>query len=76
MAYTETFYVGTSDNKVRKTTEPSREYFIPNGKKEGKAKYIIEVFGDNHKEVANKVRDMIDAANMSNDIFEIRIETK
>ncbi len=76
MAYTETFYVGTSDNKVRKTTEPSMQYFIPGGKKEGKAKYIIEVFGYNHKEIATKVRDMVDSADMSNDIFEIRIETK
>ena len=76
MAYTEIFYVSSSDNRVRKTTEPSMQYFIPDGKKEGKAKYIIEVFGYNHKEVANKVRDMIDAADMSNDIFEIRIETR
>lgn len=76
MAYTETFYVSSSDNRVRKTTEPSIQYFIPDGKKEGKAKYIIEVFGYNHKEIATKVRDMIDVAGISNDIFEITIETR
>jgi hypothetical protein len=76
MANTDTFYVSTKDNKVRRTTEPSREYFIRGGTKEGKAKYIIEVFGYNHEETAKKVRDMVDSAGMQDKLFTIRVETK
>ena len=77
MATTEYFYVSTNDNKVRNTTEPTREYFLPNGKKQGKAKYIIEVFGNNnHIQTAMKVRDMVDKSEMSNELFVIRVETK
>jgi len=42
----------------------------------GKAKYIIEVFGYNHLETAKKVRDMVDKAEMSDELFTIRVETK
>ena len=76
MATTDYFYVSSKDNSVRKTTEPTREYFIPNGKKVGKAKYIIEVFGYNHLETAKKVRDMVDKGGMSDKLFTIRVETK
>jgi hypothetical protein len=76
MANTDTFYVSTKDNKVRRTTEPSREYFIRGGIKEGKAKYIIEVFGYNHEETAKKVRDMVDSAGMQDKLFHIKVETK
>ena len=76
MANTDTFYVSTKDNKVRRTTEPSREYFVRGGTKEGKAKYIIEVFGYNHEETAKKVRDMVDSAGMQDKLFTIRVETK
>lgn len=75
MADTSTFYVSSKDNKIRETTEPSREYFIPGGSKEGKAKYIIEVFGYNHEAVAKKVRDMLDSSGMSDNIYKIKIET-
>ena len=76
MATTDYFYVSSKDNSVRKTTEPTIEYFIPDGKKLGQAKYIIEVFGDNHLETAKKVRDMVDKAEMSDNLFRIRVETK
>jgi len=76
MANTSTFYVSSKDNKIRETTEPSREYFVPGGKKEGQAKYIIEVFGNNNKNFAKQVRDMLDDYCMSDDIFEIKIETR
>jgi hypothetical protein len=76
MPTTDTFYVSSKDNKVRRVTEPSREYFIPGGKKEGKAKYIIEVFGYNHEKVANEVRDMVDKGGMTDKLFEIRVETR
>ena len=33
MATTNYFYLSSKDNSVRKTTEPTREYFLPNGKK-------------------------------------------
>jgi hypothetical protein len=76
MPHTETFYVSTKTNKVKETTEPSREYFLPSGKKSGKAKYIIEVFGYRHKETAERVRDMVDAAGMGPDLYTIRVETR
>jgi hypothetical protein len=76
MANTDTFYVSTKDNRVRRTTEPSREYFVRGGTKEGKAKYIIEVFGYNHEETAKKVRDMVDQAGMQDKIFTIKVSTR
>jgi hypothetical protein len=76
MANTDTFYVSTKDNKVRRTTEPSREYFVRGGTKEGKAKYLIEVFGYNHEKVANEVRDMVDKSGMTNKLFTIRVSTR
>ncbi len=76
MPTTDHFYVSTKDNKVRKTTEPSREYFVTGGKKSGQAKYIIEVFGYNHQSVAEKVRDMVDKGGMANDLFTIKVNTK
>ena len=76
MANTDTFYVSTKDNRVRRTTEPSREYFVRGGTKEGKAKYIIEVFGYNHEETAKKVRDMVDQAGMKDKIFTIKVSTR
>jgi len=76
MPTTDYFYVSSKDNSVSKTTEPTREYFIPNGKKEGKAKYIIEVFGYNHLETAKKVRDMVDKSEMSDNLFTIKVETR
>jgi hypothetical protein len=76
MANTDTFYVSTKDNRVRRTTEPSREYFVRGGTKEGKAKYIIEVFGYNHEETAKKVRDMVDLAGMQDKLFTIKVSTR
>ena len=76
MPTTDYFYVSSKDNSVRKTTEPTREYFIPEGKKLGKAKYIIEVFGYNHLETAKKVRDMVDKAEMSDELFTIKVGTR
>lgn len=76
MANTDTFYVSTKDNKVRRTTEPSREYFIKGGTKKGKAKYIIEVFGYDHESTAKKIRDMVDKAGMQDELFHIKVETK
>ena len=76
MSTTSTFYVSSSDNKVRRCNEPSREYFIPGGKKQGKAKYIIEVFGDNNETVAKQVRDMVDSSIMSDKIYKIKVETR
>jgi hypothetical protein len=76
MANTDTFYVSSKDNKVRRTTEPSREYFVRGGTKEGKAKYIIEVFGYGQEATAKMVRDMVDSAGMQDKLFTIRVETK
>jgi hypothetical protein len=76
MPTTDTFYVSSKDNRVRRTTEPGREYFIRGGKKEGQAKYLIEVFGYNHEEVAKEVRDMVDKGGMGNKLFRIRVETR
>ncbi len=76
MPTTDTFYVSSNDNKVRKTTESGREYFISGGKKEGQAKYLIEVFGYNHEEVAKEVRDMVDKGGMDQKLFRIRVETR
>lgn len=75
MSNTTTFYVSSKDNKIRRTTEPSREYFIPGGKKEGQAKYIIEVFGHSHESFAKELRDALDASGMSSKIYKIKIET-
>lgn len=74
MPTTDYFYVSTKDNSVRKTIAPIREYF--NGEKDGQAKYIIEVFGDNHLKTAKKVRDMVDKSKMDKDLFIIKVETR
>ena len=76
MATTETYYVSSKDNKVRRTTEPSREYFAYQGKKEGQAKYLIEVFGYGQEATAKMVRDMVDKAGMQEELFHIKVETK
>jgi hypothetical protein len=76
MANTDTFYVSTKDNRVRRTTEPSREYFVRGGTKEGKAKYLIEVFGGNHEKVANDVRNMVDLSGMQDKLFTIKVSTR
>ena len=73
---TETYYVSSKDNKVRRTTEASREYFRHEGKKEGQAKYLIEVFGYNHEKVANEVRDMVDLSGMQDKLFTIRVSMR
>ena len=76
MPNTESFYVSSKDNKVRKTKGPSQDYFYPGSKYEGKAKYLIEVFGYNHEKVANEVRDMVDKSGMANKLFTIRVSTR
>jgi 6-pyruvoyl-tetrahydropterin synthase len=76
MPHTEYFFVSAKDNKVRKTTEATCEYFIPNGKKEGQAKYIIEVFGYRHEETAKEVRDKVDKAEMGNKLYTIKVENR
>jgi hypothetical protein len=76
MPTTDTFYVRTKDNKVKKPKAPSREYFVAGSKYEGQAKYFIEVFGYNHEETAKKVRDMVDKAGMQEELFHIKVETK
>ena len=76
MSTTTTFYVSTKDNKVRRTTEPSREYFVRGGTKEGKAKFLIEVFGGNNEATAKKVRDMVELAGMQDKLFHIKVETR
>jgi hypothetical protein len=73
---TETYYVSSKDNKVRRTTEASREYFRHEGKKEGQAKYLIEVFGYGQEETAKKVRDMVDLAGMQDKLFTIKVNTR
>lgn len=76
MASTQSFYVSTKDNKLRITTAPFREYFIKRGRKEGQAKYIIEVFGYQHVKVAKDIKEMVQKAGMQNDLFVIRVETR
>ncbi len=76
MATTERFYVSTKDNRIRNVVDNPRQYFMEGGKHEGKAKYIIEVFGDNHKHTAMKVRDMVDNSGMTNELFTIKVETR
>ena len=76
MATTETFFVSSKTNILRKTTEPTREYFRPGGKKEGQAKYIIEVFGYNHADTAREVKKMVEASGMGDKLFTIRVETR
>lgn len=74
MCTSETFYVSTKTNKVKKTTEPDREYF-KGGKKDGKAEYLIEIFGYNHKENAKKVQRMVENSELKNNLFFIKVET-
>jgi hypothetical protein len=76
MANTSTFYVSSKDNKIRRTTAPSREYFMRDGKKYGKAKYLIEVFGYCHESVAKDVRDMVDASGKSHMFFTIKVQMR
>lgn len=78
MPHTETFYVSMNDNQVRAIKGNTAEYFNPGTKSKnfGKAKYCIEVFGYNHKKVAEHIRDIIDEKDLSGKLFHIRIETK
>jgi hypothetical protein len=76
MPHTEHFYVSSKDNSVKSTNYSSEDFFLPDGKKNGEAKYIIEVFGYNHFETAKKVRDMVDNAKMENNLFTIKVETR
>lgn len=79
MPHTETFYVSTSDNKIRPINGNPSDYFNPslnNPKKYGKAKYCIEVFGYNHKKTAEMVRDIIDEKGLSDKLFRVRVETR
>jgi hypothetical protein len=76
MPTTDTFYVRTKDNKVKKPKAPSREYFVAGAKYEGQAKYFIEVFGYNHEKVANEVRDMVDLSGMQDKLFTIRVSMR
>ena len=75
MPHTETFYVSTSDNSVRKSTDNRYSYF--QGENKGKAKYLIKVFKlAGHKEFAERIRDIIDKDNLDNSISFITIECK
>ena len=76
MASSSEFYVSTSDNRVRPTTEPSREYFMEDGLKAGKAKYIIEVFGYSHQQTANELRDILHSSGFDKKIFNITVEMR
>jgi hypothetical protein len=78
MPVTETFYVSTETNEVISVDGNPSTYFNPEqkGKNLGKAKYIIEVFGYNHKNVAEQVRDIIDEKQMTDKLFRIRVETR
>lgn len=79
MPHTETFYVSTSDNKIRPINGNIASYFNPNCKGEnlGKAKYIIEVFSYNHhKETAKKIRNIIDENGLSDKLFHVTVATK
>ena len=76
MATTETFYVSSRDNKVRRNTKFFREYFEKGGKKLGQAKYFIEVFGYEHEKTAKKVKEMVQKAGMDNSLFLIKVETR
>jgi hypothetical protein len=76
MATTSTYYVSTKDNKIRPTQGNNREYFLSDGRHYGKAKYIIEVFGYDHKQTAKKFRDTLDKSGLSHTITSIRINEK
>jgi len=76
MPTSETFYVSSKSNKIYPIKDNPREYFIKDGKYLGKAKYIIEVFGDNHEKVANTIKNMVDNSNFDNKLFLIKVETK
>lgn len=72
MPTTETFYVSSKDNKIKRTNRPDREFF-GNGEKSGDAKYLIEVFGYNHLEEAKKVKEMVENSKF-NKLVKIRVE--
>ena len=79
MAHTETFYVSVKDNKVRPITNNIPSYWRPiyDGKNYGKAKYCVEVFStNNHKEIAEQIRNVIDEKGLSDKLFTIKVETK
>jgi hypothetical protein len=78
MAHSETFYVSTKTNKVKRVDGNPTEYFNPDweSKNYGKAKYCIEVFGYNHEKVAEQIRDIIDEKGLSDKLFHIKVETR
>ena len=78
MPHTETFFVSTKTNKVKAVDGNTNSYFNPECKSKnlGKAKYIIEVFGYNHQKVAEEIRDIIDEKQLSDKLFNIRVETR
>lgn len=74
MPHTQSFIVRTSDKRIVPTDDNPREYFT--GKKKGKADMIIEVFGYNHIEKAKTLYNALKAANIQDQYFHIRIETR
>ena len=78
MPVTESFYVSTKTNEVKPIDGNTNSYFNPERKSKnlGKAKYIIEVFGYNHKKVAEQIRDIIDEKQMADKLFSIKVETR
>ena len=78
MPHSETFYVSTETNEVKRVNDNLLSYFNPTWKSKnyGKAKYCIEVFGYNHEKVAEQIRDIIDEKNLSDKLFHIKVETR
>jgi hypothetical protein len=70
MPTTERFFV-SKENKIKRSTKTDRDLL-----KAGDAKYVISVFGDNHKKTAAEIKDMVDNAKMSDRLFSISIETR
>jgi len=78
MPHTETYYVSSKTNKVKRVEGNPSSYFNTDWKSQnlGKANYCIEVFGYNHEKVAEQIRDIIDEKGLSNKLFRIRVETR
>jgi hypothetical protein len=71
MPHTETFIV-SQNNTIRKATYKNSK-FVNNP---NPPKYVIEVFGYNHKEKAHAIKKMVDAAGMSDNLFRIIVNTR
>jgi hypothetical protein len=76
MATTAHFIVDKKTKKIKNSGEPSHEYWMPGGKKEGTIDMEISVFGYDHEKHAKEVYEALKKAGLHDKYFKIKISPK